>query len=206
MTSFTSRITDRLRQQPALLIPLIAALLIVLAIAWWLGSPLFLNTTVNEAFPLSADATLPAGMPQADAEATMVAAAAVTTTAEDALMPAEAAPVALLTGVFRDGDSFHRGSGTATIYRLADGSHVLRLDEFEVTNGPDLHVYLSAHRDPEDPRQATGDGYLDLGQLKGNVGAQNYVIPEGVDLAQFNSVVIYCQPFHVVFSVAPLAG
>jgi hypothetical protein len=48
--------------------------------------------------------------------------------------------------------------------------------------------------------------YLDLGSLKGNLGNQNYDIPAGTDINQFKSVVIYCLPFHVVFSTADLAG
>lgn len=46
--------------------------------------------------------------------------------------------------------------------------------------------------------------FLDLGELKGNVGSQNYEIPAGTDLSIYNSVVIYCQPFHVVFATATL--
>jgi hypothetical protein len=41
--------------------------------------------------------------------------------------------------------------------------------------------------------------------LKGNVGNQNYDIPDEIDLDQFQSVVIYCVPFHVVFSSAALS-
>ena len=43
-----------------------------------------------------------------------------------------------------------------------------------------------------------------LGSLKGNVGNQNYEIPADADVNALFSVVIYCSPFHVVFSVAPL--
>lgn len=45
--------------------------------------------------------------------------------------------------------------------------------------------------------------YVDLGKLKGNVGNQNYAIPADVDLSQYRGVMIYCQPFHVLFSIAP---
>jgi hypothetical protein len=45
---------------------------------------------------------------------------------------------------------------------------------------------------------------IDLGKLKGNLGDQNYEIPLDVNPADYQSVVIYCQPFHVVFSVAQL--
>jgi hypothetical protein len=48
------------------------------------------------------------------------------------------------------------------------------------------------------------EGYVDLGSLKGNIGDQNYEIPADVDASQFGSVVIYCVPVHVLFSIAPL--
>ncbi len=120
-------------------------------------------------------------------------------------MPAEDDPELISTGQFVGADDFHQGSGSVGLYRLADGSHVLRFEEFEVTNGPDLHVLLSAHPKPEN-RSDVMQGYLDLGKLKGNIGNQNYEIPLGTDLSGFQSVVIYCQPFHVVFASADLSS
>ena len=108
------------------------------------------------------------------------------------------------SGGLKDADSFHRGSGQATIYRGPDGTYVLRLEDLAVTNGPALHVYLSRHQDPGTPDQVKTPGYVDLGELKGNRGNQNYPIPPDVDVNIYNSVVIYCQPFNVVFSVATL--
>jgi hypothetical protein len=98
-------------------------------------------------------------------------------------------------------DSFHQGSGQATIYQLPEGGHVLRFEEFDVTNGPDLHVILVKNPSPVSSADV-GDDYIDLGSLKGNIGNQNYDIPAGVDLSQYQSVVIYCVPFHVVFATA----
>jgi hypothetical protein len=112
-------------------------------------------------------------------------------------------PVALAQGQFRNADDFHQGSGTVALYQLPDGSFVLRFEDFNVTNGPDLHVLLANHANPT-TRDELHEGYLDLGSLKGNIGSQNYEIPAGTDISQFNSVVIYCMPFHVLFSVAPL--
>ena len=117
---------------------------------------------------------------------------------------AQAATVKLKTGSFRDQDSFHKGSGEATIFRGPDGSLLLRLENLRVTNGPDLHVILSPHPDPGDQGELKGPGYIDLGKLKGNRGNQNYEIPDEVDVAATGSVVIYCKPFHVIFSVASL--
>ena len=117
---------------------------------------------------------------------------------------APAEPVKLKSGEFRDQDSFHKGSGQAAFYRGPDGAHLLRLENLDVTNGPDLHVILSPHPDPMNRDQLKTEGYVDIGKLKGNLGNQNYEIPDGVDVAQQQSVVIYCAPFHVIFSVAPL--
>jgi hypothetical protein len=185
---------------------IIAAIVIAipaLAIGWWLGSPLFLDTEVSEEFPMSVSAIVPDDMTQEEVEAEMEdAAAAPDVETTDDMMPEDSGPVAFSAGEFKDFDSFHMGSGTATIYQLEDGAHVLRLEGFEVTNGPDLHVLLVPADDPGD-RDAI-DGYVDLGSLKGNIGDQNYEIPADVDVSEFGSVVIYCQPFHVIFSVASL--
>ena len=114
-------------------------------------------------------------------------------------------PVKLNAGQFQDIDSFHKSSGDATIYRGPDGSHLLRLENLEVTNGPDLHVILSPW---EGPPGIGGwlktEGYVDLGKLKGNIGNQNYEIPPEVDIEIHNTITINCAPFHVIFSVAAL--
>ena len=146
-----------------------------------------------------------------DEAATMTAAAvamleqAVAEPATTAQPAAANIPQAIASGNFKDADAFHRGRGTATIYRTADGSHLLRLENLDVTNGPALRVILSTHPDPERSQQVKQEGYLDLGDLKGNRGNQNYPIPAGADLSPHQSVVIFCYPFAVVFSVATLA-
>ncbi|MBT7363034.1 MAG: DM13 domain-containing protein, partial [Rhodospirillaceae bacterium] len=88
---------------------------------------------------------------------------------------------------------------------LADGNHVLRLENLDVTNGPDLHVFLVRHPGPVASSDVTDDNYIDLGALKGNIGNQNYAIAPGTDVAGFASVVIWCKAFGVLFSTAPLA-
>ena len=72
----------------------------------------------------------------------------------------------------------------------------LRFQDFEVTNGPDLHVYMTS-----DGNISTG---MDLGKLKGSIGDQNYAL-NGVDIKNYDTVVIYCQPFHIYFAQAKLS-
>ena len=114
------------------------------------------------------------------------------------------APVKLKEGEFAGQDRFHKGSGRATIYQSPDGSHLLRLEDFSVTNGPDLRVYLSPVQKPGGAGDVTAEGHVELAKLKGNKGNQNYPIPDDADVASLRSVVIFCKPFRVVFSVAPL--
>ena len=114
-------------------------------------------------------------------------------------------PVQVATGGFKDADAFHRGSGQAVIYAAPGGGHLLRLEELDVTNGPALHVILSPHEDPTRGDEVKLPGYVDLGPLKGNRGNQNYTIPADVDVSAIQSVVVYCKPFSVVFSVATLS-
>ena len=174
----------------------------MIALAWWLFSPLFNNVTVDEEFPRTVNASIPANVTRAEAETVMDVAAKMDTDTSEEMTPAMAAAdaVALVSGEFSDEDFIHRGSGQATIYRLGNGSHVVRLENLSVTNGPDLHVLLLNDPEGEDKSQ----GYIDLGGLKGNRGNQNYPIPDGEDVAGFRSVMIYCAPFHVIFSRAPL--
>ena len=168
-----------------------------LALAWWLGSPLFLDQEVDEDFPMSAEAVIPADMTAEEVETEMQKAADEPGTEVTDDMPEESGPTALVSGEFEGADDLHQGSGMATIYEVEDGSHVLRFEDFEVTNGPDLHVFLI-------PRDGSMDGSVDLGSLKGNIGNQNYEIPADADISQFGSVIVYCVPFSVNFATATL--
>lgn len=84
--------------------------------------------------------------------------------------------------------------GQALVLADGTGRRVLRLEEFSGQNGPDLKVYL---------RAANGD-FVSLGDLQGNIGNQNYEIPEDVDLSVFSTVDIWCERFSVGFGLAPL--
>jgi hypothetical protein len=116
---------------------------------------------------------------------------------------AEAASTATLAeGQFHDGA--HKTAGTATIHQLSDGKRVLRLTNFETSNGPDVHVYAVAAEDAKDNDTVTRAGFVDLGSLKGNIGDQNYDLPESVDLNKYKAVTIWCKRFSVNFGTAPL--
>ena len=174
-----------------------------LGFAWWLGSPLLFDTEINEDFPRAATAQIPAGSTIEEVEAEMIEAEVAVSSASDDMPAAD--PVKLSSGSFTGADSFHKGSGDVAVYVLADGSQVLRFENLDVTNGPDLHVILSPVAAAEGRDDVMASGYVDLGSLKGNKGDQNYDVPAGNDVTSGEwTVVIYCQPFHVIFATAEL--
>jgi electron transfer DM13 len=121
---------------------------------------------------------------------------------------AEALPMApasgvktLATGAFRSYE--HATTGRARVI-AAGGKRYVRFDEgFETSNGPALKVYLSA-APASGPGDRFDDRFVDLGDLKGNIGSQNYAIPSDVRLDRYRSVVVWCVRFHVPFAAAAL--
>ena len=111
-------------------------------------------------------------------------------------------PRPLLTGQFTG--YAHPTEGTATIYELG-GRRILRLTDFKTSNGPDVRVYLVAAPDVTDDATVAKAGFVELGMLKGNIGDQNYDVPESVDLDKYRAATIWCKRFQVNFGTAPLA-
>jgi Electron transfer DM13 len=103
----------------------------------------------------------------------------------------------LLTGSFVGvGDGIHDAQGIAKVIPVEGGDNILRLEDLIVTNGPDLYVYLSTDKSASD--------FVNLGRLKANIGNQNYQIPEGTDITKYDTVLIWCKAFSVLFGSADL--
>ena len=109
---------------------------------------------------------------------------------------------ALRTGRFRS--AAHETEGVATVLDLGGGRRVLRLTSFRTSNGPDVHVYLVAAPVVTNDETVKRVEIEDLGALKGNIGDQNYEVPERVDLSKYRSVSIWCKRFSVNFGSASL--
>ncbi|WP_443040960.1 DM13 domain-containing protein [Streptomyces sp. AHA2] len=120
--------------------------------------------------------------------------------------PSPAGPRTLASGALISHE--HATSGTVELVRLPDGSHVVRLENLDTSNGPDLRVWLTDAPVKEGKAgwHVFDDGkHVSLGKLKGNKGSQNYVLPDRVDLALYTSVSIWCDRFDVSFGAAELA-
>lgn len=104
-------------------------------------------------------------------------------------------PVLLGAGQFV-GLAGHSGTGDAGIFQNPDGSLVLRFENFDIQNGPDLEVYLV----PGPDQTSLSEGSIHLGPLKGNVGDQNYELPPSAELAPgAYTALVWCEAFSVEF-------
>ncbi|MGA7005625.1 MAG: DM13 domain-containing protein [Nitrososphaeraceae archaeon] len=188
--------------------------IIVITFAIYTISPLLINTVINEPLPPSSvssdfqrfmnmteDERIEAAnnMTQKQKEIIMTVAAKDNDTVSENLSVAtmSASSNEILIGNFVGaGDGFHNAEGVAKIIQLADGTDILRLENFKATNGPDLYVYLSTDK--------TNADIVNLGRLKGNIGNQNYLIPAGTDIKKYNTALIWCRAFSVIFGSAQL--
>lgn len=110
----------------------------------------------------------------------------------------EISPISYAGKFIGVGDGIHNAQGDAFTIPLENENIVLRLENFESTNGPDLFVYLATDDEASD--------FVNLGDLKANSGNQNYEIPDGTDLSKYNKVLIWCKAFGVLFGSAELSS
>jgi hypothetical protein len=175
----------------------VIGLAIALPSGWYLGSPVFLRSSLVEAVPSPAPIRADPSTTPIPTATTAPSAATPSPTAPPTPTPTPFAPRALVTGEFSGTDEFHFGRGTATIIELEPGRYHLRLEDFSVRNGPDLFVYLSPDVDGYD------DDALELGRLKATDGSFGYDLPEGADPSAFRSAIIWCKQFAHLFATAP---
>jgi hypothetical protein len=157
-------------------------------IAWYLGSPLFIRSSLAEPAP----AVVPA--PSAESMASH------DPLPSDAPAPSGdiEAPEGTRTGSFVGADEFHFGSGAALLLETEPGEWIVRFEDFSVRNGPDLFVYLSPDAD------GYVDGAIEVGPLKATDGSFNTAVPAGTNVGEMRSVVIWCKQFAVQFAAAAL--
>jgi hypothetical protein len=172
-----------------------AVLAVALPVAWYLGSPIFIRTSLVEAEPTVKPSAAVA--PSATPFAQPTPSVAPTDSPAAPSTPAPFVASTVKSGEFRGTDDFHFGSGTASIVEVEPGRFHLRLAGFSVRNGPDLFVYLSPDRDDYT------DDSVELGKLKATDGSFGYELPDGVDPSRFRSALVWCKQFSHLFAVAP---
>ncbi len=216
-------------------IGIISAIAIIIGLtAFYLASPLFISTEINEPLPKVANVSTPppsnqiqefmvmsegerieAGskMNEQEKNQIMFEFAKINASIDDSMpqtnrsisLPSQQqtsltgneSSDLLLTGSFIGvGDGIHDAMGIARVIPVGGGENVLRLEDLVVTNGPDLYVYLSTDKSASD--------FVNLDRLKANIGNQNYPIPVGTDMTKYDTVLIWCRAFSVLFGSADL--
>lgn len=83
-------------------------------------------------------------------------------------------------------------SGEAKIF-FENGQYKVTLQDFSVSGGPDLKVYLS--------KADTPTQFVNLGNLTSQTV---YPVPLGIDVADYSHILIHCQQYNHLFAIAPL--
>ena len=199
---------------------IIGIIVAAIAIGGYLASPLFYDTEINEPLPvglnkLQEGLTLEKFENMSDAEQGKLvsmmptqlrekimdsASEIIINVSEDmskimakAAIQIQKEPKTIKSGEFV-GLAGHHAEGVAKVIQVGELTY-LRFENFEVTNGPDLRVYITQNGDIKDG--------IHLEKLKGNRGSQNYSLEE-IDVEGYDTVVIYCKPFGVYFAQAQL--
>lgn len=86
-------------------------------------------------------------------------------------------------------------SGNARVF-LQNGNYILKFEDVSISNGPDLHVYLSKEVQPVN--------FIDLGRLQSTNGSQVYNISGHPNFTQYKYALVHCQRFNHLFGSAEL--
>jgi len=87
-------------------------------------------------------------------------------------------------------------NGTARVYLGNNNQYVLALENFNSSNGPDLHVYISKEAQPVN--------YIDLGRLQSVSGNQQYPLTGNINFSEYKYALIHCQQYNHLFGSAEL--
>lgn len=155
-----------------------------LGVGWWLISPLFLDKVVNESAVSSSSGSIMKDQGENSMKET--------DSSSPDEMTNDTMKINELVGTFQGADENHEAKGKVSV-----SEKNIRLENFEVTNGPDLYVYLV------EKGQKTKEG-ISLGKIKGNIGNQNYEIPGDHSASSGMDIVIWCKQFNVDFGRAEL--
>jgi hypothetical protein len=183
----------RKRKRRWLIAAAVGAAVLALGLALFKPWLLFVDVRVDEQLPTVVASAEPAPSPTAESPA------GTPTTAP-------AGPVQLAVGSLISHE--HATTGTVRIIQHPGGKRVLTLENLDTSNGPDVHVWLSAADVVEGTAgwfTAGSAEYFDVGMIKGNQGNQVYALPDELDLARFKSVDLWCVQFSVSFGAAQLA-
>jgi len=171
---------------------IVVILAVLLIGGYFLIAPAFKTIEVEEESPLKIRDTLDTMTDEKKAEFERQTEAK----SEEVMVKADTMPGSaqlVSQGIFKP--RAHDVEGRALLIE-ENGKQILRFEDFDTVNGPALYIYLSSDL-------GTGD-FVNLGEIKATKGSVNYEIPAGTDVSKYNKVLVWCEPFSVLFSYAEL--
>ena len=156
-------------------------------------------TVPTQGDQLTATAAPPANEPDPSADQQ-----ALTLTEPSLEKPSAAGRVETLQGTLAGVDDFLIGSGQVRVIQAADGKDMLRVSELSVQDLPDLQIAMVAANAADGDFDFLGADQIVLGPIKPGSGDQDYQISEGVDVAEFPTVIIWSRPFGLIVAKAEL--
>ena len=169
---------------------------IILAVAYWLLSPLWRNVVLQEELPGAThntsikDSFLAMDMDtKADFENQ-------TMEMNDKMMGGSDVMPRNQPTIIGQAEMVARAHGVEGVAWLVQSGNetFLRFENLKTINGPDLRIYLSS--------DLSDDDIVDLGPIRATEGNVNYMIPPGTDLGKYKNAMIWCRSFDVLFSYA----
>jgi hypothetical protein len=121
---------------------------------------------------------------------------------------AETAPVVQVAKTISTSAMFQKKTyglkGFVTVEQRGEKTVLVFSDDFRTRKGPDLKVFLSK----KSVASASGDNAtveaVRLGKLTSHKGQQDYILPAGITLSDYNSVLVHCEAFSKLWGGADL--
>ncbi len=89
--------------------------------------------------------------------------------------------------------------GSAKVEQIDGETRLVFSENFKTKNGPDLKVYLSKVPLSSLSAQDVDQSAVRISVLKSNKGSQSYIIPADINLSEYQSVVIQCEAYTVLW-------
>lgn len=171
---------------------LVLLALALITFAYWTISPLFITKVADEPLPAAAlpidpnQSTTEVAEPELESEADAAANTSEVRTLPDTSAP-RISPIQDTPG--------HAASGNVRIVTTPE-EQIIRYEDYNGTNGPDLKIYLAKDLDATD--------FIDLGPARANQGNINYAVPMDIDIDDYAYVLTWCEAFGVLFDYAEI--
>lgn len=124
-------------------------------------------------------------------------------------MESEPTVETLRQAAWKDGDAAHKASGTVDLVTI-DGVPYLHFQDFDLTSGPDVYLYLTKTADPQSTADVEGAGVRIDVVTEADSDARlnergNFFVKLDMSLealAEYEAAVAWCDDFNVLFGSA----